>query len=60
MKRIEWANSLSQRLPSSYDARALAAQLLPPDATLQREVSRAESPRQALALLLASPAFQWR
>lgn len=60
MKRIEWANSLSQRLPSSHDARSLAAQLLPPDATLQREVSRAESPRQALALLLASPAFQWR
>jgi uncharacterized protein (DUF1800 family) len=60
MKRIEWANSLSQRLPSSHDARLLAAQLLPPDASLQREVSRAESPRQALALLLASPAFQWR
>lgn len=60
LKRIEWVNVLSHQLPAVHDARLLAAELLPPDPLLQQEVSRAESSQQALALLLASPAFQWR
>jgi uncharacterized protein (DUF1800 family) len=37
------------------------AHMLPPDAIAVREAVRAaESARQGLALLVGSPAFQWR
>jgi len=61
VKRIEWANELSSRLPD-MDARqflksALGARLS--ETTLQA-VSRAESGQQAFAMALMSPDFQRR
>ncbi len=60
MKRIEWSTALAQRLGNQIDAQKLYPQLLPEQATLKQELARAESPMQALALLVASPQFQWR
>lgn len=60
LKRIEWAAALAQLLPATLDTLALFESVLPEDAHLRREITRAESNQQALALLLASPQFQWR
>jgi uncharacterized protein (DUF1800 family) len=63
-KRIEWAQAASQRLPTASlpDARALAAASFGPrlSAATAQELARAESPRQALALLWLSPEMQRR
>jgi uncharacterized protein (DUF1800 family) len=59
LARIEWCEKLASKLPSSIDARALAARSF---STLlsehtQQEINRAESGAQALVLFLASPEF---
>jgi uncharacterized protein (DUF1800 family) len=62
LKRIAWADVVSQRLGNGRHARELAPQLL--GATLTGEtataIARAESGAQALTLLLASPEFMRR
>lgn len=61
-KRVEWSTRIADRLGSSVDARALAAQslgpLLQPETTSQ--LDRAADGAQALALLLMAPEFQRR
>jgi uncharacterized protein (DUF1800 family) len=61
-KRVEWSTRTANRLGSSVDARALAAQslgpLLGPETRTQLE--RAADAPQALALLLMAPEFQRR
>jgi uncharacterized protein (DUF1800 family) len=60
-QRIEWAVAFAGRTASAVDVRAVAERLVPPGAgTLATSVGRAESATQGLALLLASPDFQWR
>jgi uncharacterized protein (DUF1800 family) len=59
LARIEWCEKLASKLPSSVDARSLAARSF---STLlsehtQQEINRAESGAQALVLFLASPEF---
>nr|ACH58984.1 conserved hypothetical protein [uncultured bacterium BLR2] len=62
MKRLEWAQRLSQRLGVQRNAQALATEML--GATLgaatQRAVARAADGAQALTLLLCSPEFMRR
>ncbi len=60
MKRMEWANSIANLTSRRSDANTLAEEILPADAHLQQALADAESPHQAITLLLASPAFQWR
>ena len=61
-KRVEWSTRVANRLGSSVDARALAAQslgpLLEPQTAMQ--LDRAADGAQALALLLMAPEFQRR
>ncbi len=61
-KRIEWADSIAQRLGNRRDAQALGPQLL--GATLSPDtrtaIGRAASAPQATTLLLASPEFMRR
>lgn len=58
-KRIEWASQFAQGIGSRVDARAVAEASLGPalGAVTRLEIERAESPAQALTLLLASPPF---
>jgi uncharacterized protein (DUF1800 family) len=58
-KRVEWAAQFAQAAAPLADARQLAEASFGPDlgAETRRQVERAESPAQALALLLASPEF---
>lgn len=63
-KRVQAAQALAERLPASVHATpqaignaALAAGL---DAETATALRRAESVQQGVALLLASPVFQWR
>ena len=63
-KRVQAAQALAERLPAAVDAKpqaigeaALGAGLDAETATVLR---RAESVQQGVALLLASPSFQWR
>lgn len=63
-KRVQSAQALAERLPASVDITpqaigeaALGASL---DGDTARALRRAESVQQGVALLLASPAFQWR
>ncbi len=59
MLRVEVAQRLASKAPSSIDARALAQKILPgavSDAT-RTAIARAESPQEGLALLLVSPEF---
>ena len=61
-KRVQWGAALAQRHPDLADARQLAelgfgADLGP---ETRQQIERADSGRQALALLLASPEFQRR
>jgi len=63
-KRVQAAQALAERLPASADATpqaigeaALGVGL---DGETAKALRRAESVQQGVALLLASPAFQWR
>jgi uncharacterized protein (DUF1800 family) len=59
LARIDWGSALAERAATTLDARALARQRFGPllgEAT-RRELERAASGAQALALLLASPEF---
>ena len=61
-KRIQAAEELANRAPASIDAKQLARDALGPSlhhATAQA-IARADTPKQALGVLLASPDFQWR
>ena len=62
MRRVEAAERFAAKAPAAIDARALAAQLFPAalsPATAQA-LARAESPAQALALLLVAPEMMRR
>ena len=61
-KRIEWSTRIADRLGSSVDARALAAQSLGPllSPATRTQIERAADGGQALALLLMAPEFQRR
>ena len=61
-KRIEWSSRIADRLGSSVDARALAAQSLGPllSTATRTQIERAADGGQALALLLMAPEFQRR
>lgn len=60
MKRVEFINMVAGAVGPDFDARDIVTMILPDDAALQLAIRRAESKTQALALLLASPQFQWR
>lgn len=60
MKRTEWANTVANLNPHNLAARELASDILPANTTLDLALARAESPHQAMTLLLGSPMFQWR
>lgn len=59
LKRVEWADQVGQRVGAQRDAQQLGPELL--GATLgartREAVARADSPAQALTLLMASPEF---
>lgn len=62
MRRVEAAERFAGRAPTTIDARALAATLFPGSlspATAQ-SLARADSPGQALAMLLVAPEFMRR
>lgn len=62
-KRVQAAQSLADAAPAKgTDALAAASATFADglDAETLTAIRRAESPRDALALLMASPAFQWR
>jgi uncharacterized protein (DUF1800 family) len=61
-KRVEWAHRVADRLGPRIDARALAQASLGPALTdrSRLQIERAADARQALALLLLAPEFQWR
>jgi uncharacterized protein (DUF1800 family) len=61
-QRVQWGVAVGQRIGSGIDARdALHRVVAPTDAvSLESSVARAESGAQALSLLVASPAMQWR
>jgi uncharacterized protein (DUF1800 family) len=58
LKRLEWADAAAHRI-AARDVRLLATDVLGPQLSeaTRREIDRAESPQQALLLLLASPEF---
>lgn len=62
MRRVEAAERFAARAPQTTDARALAATLFPGALTpsTAQALARAESPGQALALLLVSPEMMRR
>lgn len=62
MRRIEWTGGVAARMPDPPDPRAVLADTLGPlaDAATRRAVEGAESRREGLMVLLASPAFQRR
>ncbi|MGL4232863.1 MAG: DUF1800 family protein, partial [Casimicrobium sp.] len=59
LARIEWCEKLASQLPSTIDARTLAARSFSSllSEHTQQEINRAESGMQALVLFLASPEF---
>jgi uncharacterized protein (DUF1800 family) len=61
-KRVEWSTRIANRLGTSIDARALAAQSLGPLLSVETktQLDRAADGPQALALLLMAPEFQRR
>jgi len=62
-KRMQIAQALGERSPrQGPDAMARAYAVLGPrlDAQTRQALARAESQGQAIAILIASPAFQWR
>ncbi len=58
-KRVEYAGSLAARMGARHDARQLSSRILPGvlSNNTRLAIERAESGKQALALLLASPEF---
>ena len=62
MRRVEAAERLAARSAGTIDARALAPRLFPDALTpaTGQALARAESPGQALALLLVSPEMMRR
>ena len=62
MKRIEWADALSQKLGSHRDAASLAPQWLGAgmSTATHASIARAASASQALTLLLTAPEFMRR
>jgi uncharacterized protein (DUF1800 family) len=62
LRRVEAAQRFASKAPPSLDARALAPQLFPAALSpmTTQALSRAESPAQALALLLVSPEMMRR
>ncbi|MBB3875811.1 DUF1800 domain-containing protein [Sphingomonas aquatilis] len=62
LRRVEAAQRFASKAPPSIDARALAPQLFPAALSpmTAQALSRAESPTQALALLLVSPEMMRR
>ena len=60
LKRVEFINMVAGAVGPDFDARDIVPLILPADPALETAVRRAESKTQALALLLASPQFQWR
>ncbi len=62
LKRVHWAEGFAQRHGAGYDARALARAAFGEDLSsgTARQIERADSATQAIALLLASPEFQRR
>jgi uncharacterized protein (DUF1800 family) len=62
LNRIEWARELGSKLPSGFDAVAVGdgglGPLLRPATRVA--MSSASNPGEAIALLIASPEFQWR
>jgi len=60
-QRLEWGIAAGRKLASRERMEMATTHLVPPaDKVLQRAMMRAESPGQAISILLASPAFQWR
>jgi uncharacterized protein (DUF1800 family) len=61
-KRVQWGAALAAQHADLADARSLASLAYGPDlgADTRQQIERADSGRQALALLLASPEFQRR
>ena len=59
LKRIAWADVVSQRMGDTRNARELAPRLLGGSLSDEtaKAIARAESGAQALTLLLASPEF---
>ena len=62
LRRIEWAGTIAARLPDPPDPRAVLDATLGPlaDSATRSAVTGAESRREGLLVLLASPAFQRR
>lgn len=62
LNRIEWAKQVGQRMPQGFDATAIADAGMGPllSAATRTAMKRAETPGDALALLIASPEFQRR
>lgn len=62
MRRVEAAQRLAQRMRSPIDARARAAALFPGalGTASAQAIARAESPAQAVALMLVTPEFMRR
>ena len=62
MRRVEAAERFAAKAPAQTDARALGGKLFPAalSTTTQESLTRAESPAQALALLLVSPEMMRR
>ncbi len=60
-QRVEWAVAFGNAIAARLPVRRLAEGLVPTEATGLRSALRgAESPGQALGMMLASPTFQWR
>jgi uncharacterized protein (DUF1800 family) len=61
-QRISWGVSIAEYLGNHFDAPKAAVNMLDPSssARLLTAIDEAASPTQGLALLLASPDFQWR
>jgi uncharacterized protein (DUF1800 family) len=62
LNRIEWAKQVGARMPAGYDAMAVAETGMGPllAAPTRTAMARAETPGDALALLISSPEFQRR
>ncbi|MDE2265271.1 MAG: DUF1800 domain-containing protein [Alphaproteobacteria bacterium] len=62
LDRIEWARQIGSRLPSGFDAAAVAEMGLGPlvQPTTKNAMAQAATPGEAVALLLSSPEFQRR
>jgi len=61
-KRVQIAEQIGDRMPAGAEPLALARDALGPylSEDTAKTMSRAESPQQAVSILLASPEFQWR